>query len=119
MGINLSPGGETVSRQPHKLETVGATPTLATKIGMDTLSLSCPSHRNKGSNMNNDELTINQKIWLSIVINDKCPYCKSNIEIRPEDMGVNLRTGLFLCRCPRCQKVINIRVLTKLLKDRK
>ena len=69
--------------------------------------------------MNNDELTINQKIWLSIVINDKCPYCKANIEIRPDDMGVNLRTGLFLCRCPRCEKVINIRVQTKLLKDTK
>lgn len=69
--------------------------------------------------MNNNELTINQKLWLSISIKDKCPYCKEDLEIFPEDMGVNLRSGLFLYRCPKCEKVINIRVSTKLLKDKK
>lgn len=75
--------------------------------------------KQRGQEMNYAELTMNQRIWLSIVINDKCPYCKENIEIKPEDMGVNLRSGLFICRCPKCEKIINIRVLTKMLKDKK
>lgn len=60
-----------------------------------------------------------KKLLTATILATTMTSAYANIEIRPDDMGVNLRTGLFLCRCPRCEKVINIRVQTKLSKDKK
>lgn len=66
----------------------------------------------KGSKMNNDELTMNQKLWLCMTLSDICPYCGELIEVTPEDLGANLRTGNYMCRCPKCNKVIEIIIST-------
>jgi len=70
----------------------------------------------KGLTMTNDELTMNQKLWLCMTITDKCPYCNETIEIHPEDMGANLRSGNYMCRCPKCDKVIEIIISTSFQK---
>lgn len=70
----------------------------------------------KGEKMKNDELTINQKLWLCMIITDSCPYCGEEIEIRPEDLGANLRTGNYMCSCPKCDKLIEIIISTSFQK---
>lgn len=70
----------------------------------------------KAATMTNDELTMNQKLWLCMTITDKCPYCNETIEIHPEDMGANLRSGNYMCRCPKCDKIIEIIISTSFQK---
>lgn len=81
--------------------------------------------------MKTDELSLNQVLWLSINIKDKCPYCGDEIEVVPDNMGYRMgittrdekgniiqkRPAGFFARCPQCDKVINIAVMTEFTKD--
>lgn len=76
------------------------------------------------------ELSLNQVLWLSIVIKDKCPYCGEEIEIKPDMIGYRLgrRTknekGEYECLdegsnfaiCPCCDKHVDVSLYVELKK---
>lgn len=82
--------------------------------------------------MQTSELTLNQILWLSIAIKDKCPYCNQDIEIKPDDMGYRMgvitkdkdgaivknEPGTYFAPCPNCNKRINIAVFTEFSKHK-
>lgn len=76
------------------------------------------------------ELNLNQVLWLSIVIKDKCPYCGEEIEIKPDMIGYRLGTrmknkdgeyevvdeGSNFAVCPCCDKHIDLSLCVELKK---
>lgn len=74
-------------------------------------------------------LTIQEKIWLTLLFTDPCPYCGKVITFKPRHFWYRLaRTrlnkngvrvsvgGFFGCTCPHCNNDIKVEIDSKFTK---
>lgn len=83
--------------------------------------------------MKNNELSVNQMLWLSMELSSKCPHCDRDITINPNNicyqMGFTMRDkdgnvtrkepGGYMSVCPNCNKKINVAFFAELSKGDK